>query len=103
MDGRGGILEVHVATAPPLVADGAGRGEADQERGRGGGKGKKATGEMTSLSLGSELRWVSWNLEVLVWRCRARLPDVLGSFLKFLMTRMLVAGSLLVSGRSSGS
>ena len=25
---------------------------------------------------------VAWNLGVLVWRCRARLPDVLGSFLE---------------------
>ena len=42
--------------------------------------------------------------EVLVWRCRARLPNVLGSFLKCLMTaRMLVAGSLLVMGHSSGN
>ena len=32
---------------------------------------------------GSLLRRVSWILEVSVWRCRARLPNVLGSFLKF--------------------
>ena len=38
-----------------------------------------------------------------MWRCRARLPNVLGFFLKFLTTaRMLVAGSLLVMGQSSG-
>ena len=35
-----------------------------------------------------------------MWRCRARLPNVLGSFLTCLMTaRVLVAGSLLVIGR----
>ena len=28
------------------------------------------------------LRRVAWNLEVLVWRCCARLPNVLGSFLE---------------------
>ena len=27
---------------------------------------------------------MSWNLEGVVWRCCARVPDVLGSFLKFL-------------------
>ena len=38
---------------------------------------------------------VSWILEVLVWRWRARLPSVLGSFLKFSMTaRKFVAGYL---------
>ena len=38
---------------------------------------------------------VSRFLEILVWRCCARMPNVLISFLKSLMTaRMLVAGSL---------
>ena len=43
------------------------------------------------------------DLEVLVWRCRVRLPNGLVSFLKCLLTsRMLVAaGSLLMIGRSS--
>ena len=46
---------------------------------------------------------VSWVLEVLVWRCRASLPNVLVSFLKCLMTRcILVAGPLLVVEQSSG-
>ena len=60
--------------------DGTGRGEADKGR------------------------CVSWFLEVLVWRCRARLPIVLVSFLEFLMTaRVLVAGSLLVKGNHQGN
>ena len=42
---------------------------------------------------GSYRRRVSWVLVVLVWRCHARVPNVLGSFLKFLMSaRTLVAG-----------
>ena len=49
------------------------------------------------------LRRVSGILDVLVRRCRAGLPNVLGSFLKCLMiARMLVAGSLLVIGPSLG-
>ena len=34
-----------------------------------------------SLGPSAALRRSSWILEVLVWRCRARLPNVLGSFL----------------------
>ena len=42
-------------------------------------------------------------LEVLVWRCRARLPNVVVSFLKYLMSaRTFVVGALLVKGPSSG-
>ena len=48
-------------------------------------------------------RRVSCVLELWVWRCCARLPNVLGSFLELSMTaRLLVAGSLLVERRSSG-
>ena len=56
-----------------------------------GGKGKKASGgSVVPPPVG-------------VWRCRARLPNVLvGTYLKCLMTaRMLVGGSLLVKGPSS--
>ena len=85
----------NVATAGGKVqapgADGAGRGRADKSRGRGRGKGNKAGGGVLPVAL----RRDAWILEVLVWRCRARPPNVLGSFLKFLMTaRMLVASSL---------
>ena len=49
------------------------------------------------------LRRVSWILGVLVWRCRARLPHVLVSLLKFLMTaRLLIESSLLVKEPSFG-
>ena len=38
-----------------------------------------------------------------MWRCHARLPNVLGSSVAFSMTaRALVAGFLLVIGQSSG-
>ena len=38
-----------------------------------------------------------------MWRCRARLPCVLGSFLEFSTTALVLgAGSLLVKGPSSG-
>ena len=62
-------------------------------------RGRPATGKMMSLLaqswvLPAALRRVARILEVLVWRCRARLSNGLGSFLKRVMTaRMLVAGS----------
>ena len=65
MDGRGGILVVQAATAPPPGV--------------------------------RSLRRVSWILEVMVWRCRARLPDVLGSFLKFLTTALVLVASQALS------
>ena len=53
-----------------------------------------AAGKMTPLLAGT-LGRVSRVEEVLVWRCRAQLPNVLGSFLKFsAITRLFVAGSL---------
>ena len=94
--------------------DGIGRGKADKGRARGLVKGPSAGAwsrrRQHDVSCWprrwvppAALRRVAWILEVLVWRCHARLPNVIGSFLNFLMTvRMLVAGSLLVTGRSSG-
>ena len=79
-----------------------------RERKEGWWRERPATGNMTSLLAATQgssggVAAVSWILDVLVWRCRARLPIVLGSFLKcFMTTRMLVAGSVLVMGRSSG-
>ena len=70
--------------------DGAGRGRADKGRGQGHGKERNQVAGMDS--------------EVSVCRCFARLPNVLVSFPKCLMTaRMLVVGSLLVKGPSSGN
>ena len=82
-------------------AFGVGRGKGDTGRGRGRGKGKKAGGggvppqakvrlswPQRSVPLAA-LQWVSQILEVLVWRCRARLPNVLASFMKCLMTARL--------------
>ena len=100
----------------PLGAGKAGRGRAGRERFPGRDVGMKAgdgrapaTGEMTSLlavmlvpSCGALWR-VSRFLEVLEWRCRARLPNVLVSFLKYVTTvRPFVVGSLLVKGPSWG-
>ena len=77
--------------------DAAGRVEADKGHGRGRGRGKKDGGGSWPQCwvTPAALRRVAWNLEVLVWRCRARLPNVLGPlFLKCLTTaHMLVAGS----------
>ena len=73
--------------------DGAGRVKADKGRGRGRGKGKKAGGSVVP-PLGSSGGVAAGRMEFGVWRCPARLPNVLGSFLKCSMTAcMLVAGS----------
>ena len=60
----------------------------DRRRLRGRGQGRMASGGSVVLSAATlvpsvVLRRVSWVLEVLVRRCCARLPNVLGSFLKF--------------------
>ena len=100
----------------PPGADGAGRGSAGRSRLQGRGVGEKAGGQgvippPAKLRLRWLQRWVppttlrllSWISGVLVWRCHARLPNVLASLPKFLMTsRWLVACSLLVTGQSSG-
>ena len=76
-----------------------------------GGGEAPATGKMTSLqaaTLGPSRRrcgGVSRFLEVLVWRCRARLPNVLVSFPEVLdgCSSVLVAGSLLMKWQLSDS
>ena len=74
--------------------DGAGCDKADKGRGRGRGKeglrrGRgPAAGRLPSLLAATPgpsgaVAAVSWFLQVLVWRCHARLPTVLACFLKF--------------------
>ena len=98
-------------------ADGPGRVKADKGRSRGRGKGKKASGRGV---VSPPAKWTSLLAPALGasggvavglmesggarGRCRVRLPDVLGSFLKFSTTALVLgAGSLLVTGHSSGS
>ena len=82
-------------------AFGAGCGHADMDRGGGRWRGVPPPAKSQRWVDPASLRRVSSILEVLVWRCRSRLPNVLGSFLKCLMAaRRLVAGSLPVTGRS---
>ena len=85
---------------------GTGRGKADKGPARACVKGKKAVGGGVVLPPAKwRLYWpqrsvppgalprVSRILVALVWRRHARLPNVLGSILKFLMSaRMVVAG-----------
>ena len=64
---------------------GAADNKADEGRDRGRGRKEKAV-NMTSLvaaALGATLRRVSYIPEVLVWRCHARLPNILAFFLFF--------------------
>ena len=101
---------VHPGKAQAPAADGGGRGEGDKGGGRGRGNGKTAAGvwshrrKMTALLTATlvspaTLRRVSWILEVLVRRCRARLPAVLGSFSNLLTTfHALLATSVLALG-----
>ena len=73
---------------------GTGRGKADKGHARGRGRGKKARGgdvvpPPAKWCLHQPQRWVPpaamrrvlWTLVVLVWRCRARLPNFVGSIL----------------------